>query len=155
MTVVTRGAVQDLREIMALEESFPEEQRWSEDSWRGELEGSNRRVVVSRDEAGEVAAVATFCLLGDVVDLHRIVTRASARRQGRAGDLMMAGIAWACDSKAGRMILEVEQDNAPALTLYIAHGFREIATRQDYYGAGVHAAVLERLLNTEPDGEAT
>lgn len=148
MTAVTRGMVRDLPDLMALEESFPEEQRWSEESWSEELTSTNRHVVVSRDDAGDVAAAATFCFVGDVVDLHRIVTRASARRQGRAGDLMMAGIAWACDSAAKRMILEVEQDNAPALALYTAHGFQEIATRRDYYGAGAHAVVLELHLRT-------
>lgn len=154
MTAVTRGEVQDLPTLMALEQSFPEGQRWSEDSWRGELEGENRHVLVSRGDADEVVAAATFSLLGDVVDLHRIVTRASARRQGRAGELMTAGIAWACDSDAERMILEVEEDNSPALALYAAHGFQRIATRHDYYGAGIHAVVLERLLTTARNEES-
>lgn len=155
MTRVTRGAMHDLPDLMTLEESFPEAQRWSEESWREELVGAGRYVVVSRDDEGDVAAAATFSLVGDVVDLHRIVTRASARREGRARDLIVAGLAWACDADARRMILEVEQRNAPALALYLAHGFHRIATRRDYYGAGAHAVVLERSLTTARNGEPT
>ena len=113
MTAVTVGAVQDLPDLVTLEQCFPEQQRWSEESWLGELASPTKCVLISRDAAGEVAAAAAFSLQGDVVDLQRVVTLASARRQGRARGLILAGMAWARETAAERMLLEVEEEASP------------------------------------------
>lgn len=143
MTRVRLAVVGDLEGLMTLESSFHERQRWSEDSWWGELKGTGRHVLVCDGSPG-LAAAATFSLSDDVVDLHRIVTAASARRQGLARRLVNAGIAWAQEMGADRMLLEVEAANAPALSLYESTGFHRISERRNYYGPGVHASILER-----------
>ncbi len=142
---------EDLPRLMALEHSFPDAQRWSEDSWRGELMAGNRYVVVSRED-DEIEAAATYCLSGDVVDLYRIVTHPAARRTGLARQLMAAGLEWAARSGATRMMLEVEATNGAALALYSGQGFHRIAERPHYYGAGAHAVILERAIR---DGDAS
>jgi len=40
-------------------------------------------------------------------------------------------------------MLEVADTNAPALALYAATGFTEVARRRDYYGRGHDAVVME------------
>lgn len=138
----------DLADLMTLEESFPEGQRWSEESWLGELHGPGRHVLVCQGVSG-LDAAATFSLSGDVVDLHRIVTRVSARRRGIARQLVTAGISWAHHEGAARVLLEVEATNAPALSLYEAAAFHRISERRNYYGPGVHAVILERRIRAE------
>lgn len=145
MTGVSVAVVQDLPRLVGLEECFPPGQRWSRDSWQGELAAANRHVVVCRDGDG-IEAAATFSLSDDVVDLHRIVTSPMARRRGLARQLMVAGREWSQASGAARMMLEVEATNAAALALYEAEGFHRIAERRDYYGPGVHAVILERAI---------
>ena len=150
---VSVATLADLPGLMALERSFLEGQRWSEDSWRGELTGKNRHAIVCRDGAGTVQAAATYAMSADVVDLHRIVTVPAARRLGLARVLLNAGICWARDMGATRMLLEVDHGNAPALSLYGAHGFHRIAERRDYYGPGAHAVILEREVFQTDEGE--
>lgn len=76
----------------------------------------------------------------DVTDLMRIVVARDCMRQGVADQLMDAGF----ERCPGRWLLEVRDDNAPALRLYDKHGFTTIDRRADYYGAGVDALILER-----------
>ena len=64
-------------------------------------------------------------------------------RQGVADQLMAAGL----ERCPGRWLLEVRDDNAPALRLYDKHGFTTIDRRADYYGAGVDALILDRRDN--------
>ncbi len=153
--VVSAATTADLSGLMALEASFPEGQRWSEESWRGELAAENRRVIVCRNQSGAVEAAATFAMSADVVDLHRIVTSPTARRSGLARQLMDVGIAWAQEVGASRMLLEVEATNAAALSLYDAVGFRWISERSDYYGPGAHAVILERDIAAVDEGESS
>ena len=146
MNTLFRATADDLQGLMVLETSFPETQRWSEESWREELTAINRHVVVCREES-VVSAAATFAMSDDVVDLHRIVTADSARRRGLARHLMVAGIRWAQGQGASRMLLEVEHTNGAALALYATQGFLPIAERRDYYGPGAHAVILQRSMS--------
>lgn len=148
MNDVRIAGPEDLAELMILEASFPEGQRWSQESWRGELLGLRRHVLVCEGRSG-LDAAATFSLSGDVVDLHRIITSIPARRRGMARQLVDAGIAWAQHAGAARMLLEVEASNTPALSLYETVGFRQISERRDYYGPGLHAVILERRIRAE------
>ncbi len=152
MNDVRIGVLEDLTELMALETSFPEGQRWGKSSWRDELMGSNRHVLVCSGPSG-LAAAATFSFSGEVVDLHRIVTSTPARRRRLARRLVDAGMVWAREMGANRMLLEVEATNVPALSLYEGAGFHRISERHDYYGPGVHAAVLEREIPAVGEGE--
>lgn len=133
----------DLPDIAALEAAF--DQPWSAESWRSELAGDGRLVLIAR-RADEVVGVACFQHIDEVVDLHRIVVSAEHRRLGFARVMLVAGLQWAIERGAARMLLEVEHSNEPAITLYRGYGFREIARRADYYGPGAHAMILERGL---------
>ncbi len=143
MSDVRVAVMEDLADLMLLEASFPEAQRWSESSWREELMGPRQQVLVCDGRPG-LEAAATFSVSGNVVDLHRIVTSAPAQRRGLARRLVGAGIVWAREMGANRMLLEVEATNAPALSLYGSVCFHRISERRDYYGPGAHAVVLER-----------
>lgn len=143
MTEAAVATMENLPGLMELELLFEESQRWSEDSWRDEVAAANRLVLVCQGSGG-LAAAATFALSDGVVDLHRIMTAASARRRGFARHLMGAGLEWAREAGAARMLLEVEASNVAALSLYDAMGFHRISERHDYYGPEAHAVILER-----------
>ena len=142
--IVEPARPDDLAAIVELEANFGVP--WSEESWRAELEGDSRLVLVARRDAGDLVGVAGFQLVDDVADLHRIVVAPQQRRLGFARVMLVSGLRWAIAQGASRMLLEVEQDNAPAITLYRGYGFREVARRGDYYGPGADALVLERFL---------
>jgi ribosomal-protein-alanine N-acetyltransferase len=55
-------------------------------------------------------------------------------------------IDWAYSKNSPKILLEVETKNFAAQALYISEGFEVIAERKDYYGAGVDALVMSKVL---------
>lgn len=151
LTVIERAVISsaspaDLDAILELERTgFEPASQWSGESWTAELSGTDRCVLVVRDGA-RLAGVATFQVVAEVADLHRVVVAPEQRGRGIGRALIEAGMDWAAEQSAERMLLEVEHDNAPALVLYRRAGFAEIARRGDYYGAGRHALVMQKEL---------
>lgn len=72
---------------------------------------------------------------GDDVEIIMIATRPTARRQGVAMTLLDKLLEQSRAEGAARVILDVAQDNDPALNLYARFGFIEIARRPGYYRA--------------------
>lgn len=145
--IITRAGMLDLPGIVELEQSGFGADRWSEESWRSELGGGDDRfVIAARTVDGAVLGVATFQAVAQVADLHRVVVHPEARGQGFGRALVTAGCDWAMTTGARRMLLEVATDNVPALGLYRALGFHDVAVRKDYYSTGRDALVMERDL---------
>ena len=137
------ATVEDLPGIVALEANF--DTAWSEQSWLDEITGSGRLVLIARKKKG-VVGVACFQHVDEVVDLHRIVIAPDHRRLGFARVMLLAGLQWAIERGAARMLLEVDHRNEAAIKLYRGYGFRQVAQRRDYYGPGADALILERPL---------
>ncbi len=149
--IVSRARVDDLDAIMALEASGFEHAGWSRDSWAGELTASDRQVLAYRDADDRLVAVATLQLVEDFADLLRIIVAPERRGQGIARKLLIASILLAQASGAVRVLLEVQQDNAPARAVYTRLGFSAIDRRRDYYGPGLHALVMELPIEALPE----
>lgn len=141
--IVSRARLSDLDAIMALEASGFEHAAWSRDSWAAELNGTDRQVLAYRDADDRLVAVATLHLVEDFADLLRVVVAPERRGQGIARKLLIASILMAQATGAVRILLEVEEDNAPARAVYARLGFSPIDRRRDYYGPGAHALVME------------
>lgn len=140
-----RAAGTDAEQLAELDRAcFDAAGRWSAQLWRDELEAADRLVVIQRDR--DLMAAATFALVFETVDLHRVMVRPTHRGLGLARQLIAAGAEWAADRGAERMLLEVRHDNAAALGLYSGLGFATIDTRRNYYGAGVNARVMQVAL---------
>ncbi len=99
-------------------------------------------------------AFGGFALMRTAADEAEILTLAvvpSRRRSGLARALLSAAAAAAADDGAGRLFLEVADDNQPALALYASEGFTVAGRRPNYYaragGPRVDALVLMRLLS--------
>lgn len=139
----------DLPAIMELERSgFPAREQWSEGSWRAELEGADRIVLVATEPSG-LRGVITYQIGLDTADLMRVVvaTEARGRRVGRA--LVRAGLMQVCGRGVERVLLEVRHDNAPAIALYTGCGFNTLTVRADYYGPGADALVMSAPVETD------
>lgn len=94
-----------------------------------------------------------FVLIQTVLDeaeINTIVVAKEARKQGVARKLLSAVFDRLREEGVGRLLLEVAEDNAPAITLYRQLGFDEIGRRKNYYrrksGRAVDALVMERGL---------
>ena len=132
----------DLDAIMLLERSgFPAAEQWSERSWRGELLGEGRTILIAR--AQHPVGVISIQTIGELADLHRLVVDSRSRRRGIGTDLARAGLEVVRQLRVREVILDVAFDNDPAIALYQQLGFEQLRARQDYYGPGQHALILK------------
>jgi ribosomal-protein-alanine N-acetyltransferase len=145
----------DLPAIMGLEQAgFPAAEQWSERSWRGELLGERRTILVAR--AQHPVGVISITTVGELADLHRLVVERRSRRQGIGADLVRAGLEIVRQLGIRAVILDVAYHNEAAIALYQQLGFEQLSARQDYYGPGQHALILKLYdLQTWPDRFAT
>jgi [ribosomal protein S18]-alanine N-acetyltransferase len=145
----------DLPAIMGLEQAgFPAAEQWSERSWRGELLGERRTILVAR--AQHPVGVISITTVGELADLHRLVVEPRSRRQGIGADLVRAGLEIVLQLGVRAVILDVAYHNEAAIALYQQLGFEQLSARQDYYGPGQHALILKLYeLQTWPDRFAT
>lgn len=95
---------------------------------------------------GRVVGHAVASLVAEIAELQRIAVDARWRRRGVAAALLDEVVVLAGAAGADRMLLEVREDNAAALTFYAAHGFVEVDRRRRYYRDGATAVVLRRAL---------
>ena len=145
----------DLPAIMGLEQAgFPAAEQWSERSWRGELLGERRTIMVAR--AQHPVGVISITTVGELADLHRLVVEPRSRRQGIGADLVRAGLEIVRQLGIHAVILDVAYHNEAAIALYQQLGFEQLSARQHYYGPGQHALILKLYeLQTWPDRFAT
>lgn len=130
---------------------FPEQERWSRESWRAELGQEHGVVLVARDSDQTVLGVAAFRVLGPDAELFRITVAPAHQRRGIGGMLLRAGMTWADGAGAARILLEVAMSNTFAQRLYERYGFSPMTIRRDYYGPGAAAIVMVRELDRELD----
>ncbi|GHJ61146.1 N-acetyltransferase [Nocardioides sp. OK12] len=101
--------------------------------------------VVSAD-GPVVAGHAVLSVVADIAELQRISVDPEHRRGGLATALLDEVVATARVAGADRLLLEVREDNAGALSFYAARGFVEVDRRRRYYRDGATAVVLRRGL---------
>ncbi|MDO5535500.1 MAG: GNAT family N-acetyltransferase [Propionibacteriaceae bacterium] len=150
---ITLAERSDLAQIVTLEEEFTDA-RWSARTWADELCADRAITLVCKDDWGRLLGVATFHWSDDVADLNRVVVRPSRRRTGIARRLLAAGLEWAGQVGAHRVLLEVEEGNRPAIALYESLGFAMLARRKNYYGSGLDALVMELPLSVHEGAES-
>lgn len=137
------ATVDDLEAICVLENTgFEASERWSVTSWQAEIGREQHQVFVHRAAVG-LDGVGCFSVLDDTAELLRVIVAPTSRGHGLGTTLVEAGQSWARQAGARRMMLEVRHDNESALAVYRATGFIPIARRNDYYGTGRHAVVME------------
>ncbi len=144
---IGKAQIGDIELIMEIEEScFDPREQWSQQSWAGEFFAGDRQILVARRGDGGLLGVITVQLVGDTADLHRVAVASGSRRVGAASALINSSIAEVQRRGAGRVILEVAQDNHVAVSLYTKLGFVETNRRSNYYGDDVDAIIMSKFL---------
>jgi ribosomal-protein-alanine N-acetyltransferase len=107
------------------------------------------RALVDRPGAVLEAEADGFALLqvaGDEAEVLTLAVRPAARRRGLARRLTLIAARRAAELGAGRVFLEVAEDNAAARALYAGLGFQPAGRRPRYYarpdGARMDALLL-------------
>lgn len=127
------------------------------ESWAAEAAAGTKRVLFLAEDAGAVlGVVGGFRRLDpDEVQLVSLWVDPDARGRGVARALITAVASWARDLGARRIVLFVQEANAPGRALYLRAGFRPTGDREPV-GAGrpgfklvVSAPVDELLARAE------
>jgi ribosomal-protein-alanine N-acetyltransferase len=139
----------DLDRVMVINsESF--EHPWSADLMRRELfhEWSTILLAVEQGPDSEgVLGFIVFWVVHDEVHVLNVAVAAEHRRRGVARALMGEAALRGRARGARLVTLEVRRSNGPALALYRALGYREVAVRPRYYAEeGEDAIVMELAL---------
>ena len=106
------------------------------------------------EHAGVVVGHAVASIVDEIAELQRIAVDPPHRRTGLATELLDAVVTAARDAGADRVLLEVREDNAGALSFYADRGFVEIDRRRRYYRDGTTAVVMRRALGRGCGGDA-
>jgi ribosomal-protein-alanine N-acetyltransferase len=142
VTVTVRPATPgDTDAVVAVEQDCLGRDAWSRALVAEGVAG--RLPTVSYLVAGEpVAGPAVVSVAGDIAELQRIAVTPGERRTGVATALLAAAVDTSRRAGADRMLLEVREDNAGALSFYAARGFVAIDRRPRYYADGATAVVM-------------
>ncbi len=114
---------------------------WSEHSFVSELENPKSYAFVAIDN-DEVIGFAVLSVVLDEGSLLDIAVDKSHRRKGVAKKLFEAVQKVAEDNKLSFITLEVRVSGTPAISLYKAMGFEQVAIRKNYYSNPIEDAVL-------------
>lgn len=132
----------DVDAVIDLEQACMGSDAWSAGLVRegvtGDLPTVGYLVACEQDTCGY--AVASYA--GEIAELQRIGVAPARRRTGVAAALLAAVVEEARRVSAERILLEVREDNAPALAFYTSAGFSEINRRRRYYADGATAVVM-------------
>ena len=131
----------DVELLASVRESFPD--AWNEEMLSSAFDGGRFFGFIEEREEG--FSFVTFSLSIDTADIEDVFTSESLRRQGIAKALLLRALTFIKEKGKGRVLLEVNEKNAPAIALYSSLGFRRIAVRKKYYSSG-DALVLEKEL---------
>lgn len=144
---VREAALDDLGALMRLEQDCFGAEKFSENTLKAFLLRGDAFALVVEDGGAVIAAA--LCLCSEARAEGRIASIAvveGRRREGVATLLLQETEADLTRRGARTFGLEVEVCNEPAIALYTGHGYTLRAIVRDYYGAGRHAYVMEKVL---------
>ena len=149
MAVIRVATADDLDTVVVLELEVFASRAWSPRSVEEEFTalGETRQMWLAEvTDEGRTKAVgyAVGRYVDDVADLQRVAVLPSRRRLGIGRDLVQRVVVEAAARSCARVLLEVAADNAAAIGLYEADGFREIDRRPRYYTGDVDAVIMQR-----------
>lgn len=140
--------VNDIARVAALEAevfSNSNHEPWSEQVFADDFAAPGHIWWVAHDE-GQIVGYAGGVMAASEVQISNVAVAPSRRREGIAARLLARVTYDAQMLNASTSELEVDVDNTAARTLYTKLGYKELATRPNYYGAGHDALIMEAQL---------
>ncbi len=115
---------------------------WTRPDLRDYLRFGGEALLAFENE--ELVALILFRRVEQLVDLGFVATAPEHRQKGRMSQLLRT--LFATSMGVDRVWLEVHEENAPALALYLKLGFERVGRRPRYYRDGGAALLLSKPL---------
>lgn len=115
---------------------------WNYDVLKTELESKNSKYIIAK-EGNEIVGFAGIKIVMEQADVMNIVTKKSFRNKG-VGSLLLKNLIEICKGlNVTSIMLEVNENNLPAIHLYESFGFKILGVRKKYYGAN-NAIIMQK-----------
>lgn len=116
---------------------------WNYNILKEELESETSNYIVAKNGLNQIVGFGGYKILVDNADIMNIVTKKSCRKNG-VGTLILQNIIDLIKSQnINHIILEVNENNIPAINLYKKFDFITIAERKKYYNGTDNAIIME------------
>ncbi|WP_291075268.1 N-acetyltransferase [Hyphomonas sp.] len=146
MHAVRAATRDDIAALTGLETAFPEEDRFSRQTWQRLLRG-NSAILVSDGESGLAGAlVLLFRRTSRIARIYSISVAEAARGTGLSDALLSESEDISRQRGCVAIRLEVRESNSRAKRLYERHGYRVMARAVGYYPDGEAALKMEKPL---------
>lgn len=120
---------EELPRLMQLQEASPQAAQWSEEHYRGAIDGSLSLRCLVAESGGRVQGMIVFRgPVGGESEILNLAVDPEQRRRGIGGALVRAASEQPTD-----LYLEVRRSNDGAIAFYRRCGFEEAGRRKDYY----------------------
>lgn len=151
MTITYRSMIAlDIPVIASMEKEIFKDDPWSIGQFKEEVanNGITRHYLVACNGQHEIVGWAGAMCAAEGLDasIMTIAVDPDYRLRGIARHMLTSLIDWAYLKNSPTIFLEVERENKAAQALYISEGFALISERRDYYGPGIDALVMSKVL---------
>jgi ribosomal-protein-alanine N-acetyltransferase len=117
---------------------------WTEAMLQEELWNESAVIIAAVADDGTVVGYAGLQTVLDEGYINNVAVDPRFRRQGVADELIAAFVRFG-KAKLAFLTLEVRATNAPAIALYMKHGFAQVGRRKDYYDDPTEDALIMTL----------
>lgn len=118
------GTAEDVAALAELDAVCFGARRWPADAWREVVLHPAWLTLVAETPSGELAGAAVLLCQRPVASLASLAVDPSWRGHGIGSSLLADCIRLCRSARAREVVLEVDEDNEPALRLYRRFGFR-------------------------------
>lgn len=142
---ITNMTLQDLKQITPiLTTDF--DNFWTPTILEQEINYENSKYIIAKSNQ-QILGFAGIRITFDQADIMNIVVHKNFRNQ-KIGTLLLENLIQTCkDLNLTNIILEVNEKNSNAISLYEKFNFKQISTRKNYYKNN-KALILQKTLHT-------
>lgn len=119
---------------------------WNKNILKTELQNPFSTYIIAKAE-GEIVGFAGVIDTIDQMEITNIVVKKDFRKNGIGNILINKLISISKENKKEKIILEVNENNIPAIKLYEKNGFKKCGLRKKYYNNTDNAIIMNLKIN--------
>jgi len=143
---INRASKSDIPVLCQIEKKYPDYCLWGEKGFLAEFDKPFSVTLLAKAE-GEIVAFLNFWLIRPKTEINTLVTDIRYTRKGFARALLNKCFEYARKNDCPEILLEVAENNFPAISLYSSLGFNEISRRPKYYNNTYDAIVMVKRID--------
>lgn len=132
--------IDDIDAIIRIENEWPKYPRWGRNGWLNEFSKDFSKTLVY-EENGCIVGFINWWENGDLIEINTLCVSKKHTRKNIASCLIDSVIENLGNFR--RIVLEVNENNKPAINLYIKKGFSVYNRRKKYYDLKYDALLME------------